>query len=254
MKENLNLKYPIVLIHGLGALGKIGPFEYFYKIPEWLKEHQNRVHVVNLGLWNSIDHCALELDKAMKSIFPGEKVNLIGHSMGGLNARLFTSRFDQGARVASVTTIGTPNRGTSIVDHFLELFLNEVVDKTEFIAKKMHLSHEGFLQVSKKSFAEYFHHSVVDVPTVAYFSATSIIPSPIMLHSLPGFWITEPILKHYEGDNDGFVSLESAQWGTHICTYKGDHYAQIGQFLGRKKFRHLDFFAEIIGKLRKEGF
>ncbi len=254
MSEKLNLNYPIVLIHGLGALGQLGPIEYFYKIPKWLERNHNRVHVVNLALWNSIDHCAEQLKLAIDNLFPGEKVNLIGHSMGGLNARLFTSRFDLGVRVASVTTIGTPNRGSSIVDHFLELFLNDIIEKTEGLAKKINFSHLGLRQVSKKYFNEHFHITVQDVPGVAYFSATSIIHSPIFLNSLPGFWLTQPILNHYEGDNDGFVSLESAKWGTHICTYNGDHYAQIGQFMGHRKFDHLKFFGEIIGRLRQEGF
>lgn len=253
MKENLNLKYPIVLVHGLGAFGTVGPIQYFYKIPEWLKKNNNRVHVVNLTFWHSVDHCAEELSKIMENIFPGEKVNLIGHSMGGLNARLFTSRFDLGKRVASVTTVGTPNRGSSIVDHFLELFLHDIMEKTESLAKKVHLSHVGFRQVGKKLFDHHFGEKIKDVEGVAYFSATSVISNPALFNSLPVFWGTHPILKHYEGENDGFVSLESAQWGKHICTYKGDHYAQIGQFLGRKSFKHLEFFGEIISKLREEG-
>jgi triacylglycerol lipase len=254
MTQEIDLKYPIVLVHGLGALGQLGPIEYFYKIPAMLQQAGNRTHVVNLALWNSIDHCAEELDKAMKNIFPGEKVNLIGHSMGGLNARLYTSRFDQGARVASVTTIGTPNKGTAMVDHFLELFLNEVMDKTEIIAKKLNLSHVGFRQLSKKYFDEHFHVHVQDVEGVGYFSATSVIKSPVMLNSLPTFWATHRILKHYEGDNDGFVSEESAKWGTHICTYHGDHYAQIGQPFGKGKLDHLKFFREIVGRLKQEGY
>ena len=47
---------------------------------------------------------------------------------------------------------------------------------------------------------------------------------------------------------------ESAKWGEHICTYVGDHYAQIGQILGRS--RGLDFMAfyhEIFGHLKKQG-
>ncbi|HAZ13586.1 MAG TPA: hypothetical protein DCY86_12400 [Bdellovibrionales bacterium] len=254
MSDNLQLKYPIVLVHGLGALGTLGPFEYFYKIPAWLRKHNNRFHVVNLSFWHSINHRAEELDRAMKNIFPGEKVNLIGHSMGGLDARLFTTRFDLGQRVASVTTIGTPNRGTAIVDHFLELFLNDVMDKTESLAKKLRMSHQGFREVGKKNFDAYFSKTITDVPGVGYFSATSVIPSPVVLNSLPMFWLTHPILKHYEGDNDGFVSEESARWGHHICTYRGDHYSQIGQIFGQAKLKHLNFFGDIIGRLRKEGF
>lgn len=254
MSDNLQLKHPIILIHGLGALGQLGPIEYFYKIPKWLQSHGNRVRVVNLGLWNSVDHCALELNSVLAGLFPGEKLNLLGHSMGGLSARFFASCFDKGERVASVTTVGTPNHGSSIVDHFLELFLDDVMGKTELLAKKFGFSHLGFRQIGKKYFEEHLHLHIQDIPEVAYFSATSIIPSPMLLNCLPTFWATQPILKRYEGENDGFVSEESAQWGTHIATYKGDHYAQIGQPFGRSKLDHLKFFSEIFGHLKKKGF
>jgi len=254
MSEKHLLQYPIVLVHGLGALGQMGPIEYFYKIPGMLRRHGNRVAVVNLALWNTIDHCAQELDKRMQELYPGQKVNLIGHSMGGLVSRLYTTQYDKGQRVASVTTIGSPNKGTAIADHFLELFLNDVMAKTELLAKKIHLSHFGFRQLSKKYFDENVHHQVLDVPGVAYFSATSIITKPIMFNSLPTFWATQPILKHYEGDNDGFVSEESARYGSHICTYHGDHYAQIGQPFGKGKLDHLQFFGDIVARLHRDGF
>jgi triacylglycerol esterase/lipase EstA (alpha/beta hydrolase family) len=57
-----------------------------------------------------------------------------------------------------------------------------------------------------------------------------------------------------EGDNDGFVSVESAKWGEHICTYSGDHYAQIGQFLGRSRgMDYMKFYDEIFTRLKNDG-
>jgi len=247
------MKNPIVLVHGLGAFGKFGPIEYFHGITEWLKRSGNRVHVVNLTFWHSIEHRAQELNEQMKKVFPGEKVNLLGHSMGGLDARLYTQKFDKGERVASVITVGTPNRGTAIVDHFLDLFLDDVMTKTDVIAKKMRLSHDGFRQVGKKNFEKYFEQKLPDVEGVKYFSATSVIKKPVIFNSLPMFWLTHPILKIHEGENDGFVSEESARWGEHICTHFGDHYAQVGQILGRGKMDHLKFFGEIISRLSLEG-
>jgi len=119
-----------------------------------LESFGNRVHVVKLTFWHSIEHRARELDERLKNVFPGEKINLLGHSMGGLDIRYFTSVFDKGERVASVTTIGTPNKGTAIADHFLELFLGDVIHKTEALALKLKLSHQGFKQVSKE------HHKI----------------------------------------------------------------------------------------------
>ena len=62
------------------------------------------------------------------------------------------------------------------------------------------------------------------------------------------------MLTRYEGDNDGFVSVHSASWGEHICTYVGDHYGQIGQFLGRSRgLDYLRFYEEILRRLKREG-
>jgi hypothetical protein len=76
-----------------------------------------------------------------------------------------------------------------------------------------------------------------------------------MRHSLPTFWIPHSLLKRMEGDNDGFVSEASARFGDPIVTAVGDHYAQIGHFLGRTRgLDHEDFYAKIFGRLAREGF
>ena len=52
-----------------------------------------------------------------------DKVHIIGHSMGGLDARhmLYDGRQDQfESKIASVTTIGTPHWGSSFADYVLE--------------------------------------------------------------------------------------------------------------------------------------
>jgi hypothetical protein len=93
-----------------------------------------------------------------------------------------------------------------------------------------------------------------NVRGVGYFSATSAIPKSIMKYSLPMFWIPHKVLKRYEGDNDGFVSVQSATWGEHICTFRGDHYGQIGHFLGRSRgLDYLKFYGEILTRLKREG-
>src|SRR5205814_1162022 len=47
------------------------------------------------------------------------KVNIVAHSMGGLDAREVISVLGYGDRVASLTTISTPHRGSHIADVIL---------------------------------------------------------------------------------------------------------------------------------------
>src|SRR4051812_39206727 len=109
---SVKLKYPIVLIHGLGARSNYGPVDYFFGIPRFLRDAGNRVTMPALTPWQAIEHRAEQLKNHIELAFPDEKVNLIGHSMGGLDARYLVSQLGFGERVASITTLGTPNRGS----------------------------------------------------------------------------------------------------------------------------------------------
>ena len=250
----LQLKYPIVLVHGLGAQSNYGPVEYFFGLPKLLKESNNQIVIPNLTAWHTIEYRAQQLKEQINAAFPQGKLNLIGHSMGGLDIRYLTSCLDFKDRVASVTTIGTPNRGTSIGD-----LATGVLPDSAFTAMNRVLqyfdSHSGALkQVTRQFCLGAFSDLTPNVPEVGYFSATSAIGEPVMKNSLPVFWLSHQILSKYEGENDGFVSVESAAWGNHICTYQGDHYAQIGQFLGRSRgMDYLKFYSEIFSRLKQEG-
>lgn len=255
MTDSRRLKHPIVLVHGLGARGAYGPFDYFHGLPKLLKNAGNRFFVAKLTAWNSIEWRAEQLKTQIEAVFADEKINLIGHSMGGLDSRYLTSSLGFADRVASVTTIGTPNRGSIISDLALDR-----VGETAFMAANrllstMGFSTDGLKQLSRKYQAETLAPQIANVAGVGYFSATSAIPAQFMKHSLPLFWLPHRMLQNHEGDNDGFVSVESARWGEHICTYRGDHYAQIGQFLGRSRgLDYLGFYGEILDRLHREGF
>lgn len=117
------------------------------------------------------------------------------------------------------------------------------------------LSPEGLKQISTRYSSERLQAEMPDQPGVTYFSAMSVIQDPVVKNALPVFWIPHRILKNTEGDNDGFVSLQSATWGEHILTVNGDHYAQIGQFLGKTRgLDHFKFYEAIISHLKQRGF
>jgi triacylglycerol lipase len=243
--DPLQLRNPIVLIHGLGARSHYGPVDYFYGLPPLLRAAGNQLLVANLKPWGNIDFRSKQLRAQIHKAFPdAEKVNLVGHSMGGLDARFLASQKDFSDRVASVTTIGTPNRGSVAADLVLKL-----VESDGFLKVR-----GGFGQISARYCTEIFNREFPDAENVAYFSATSSIPEPIADFCLPFFRIPYRIIKRYQGDNDGFVAVESAVWGEHICTYLGDHYAQIGQLLGKSRgMDYMAFYEEIITHLKKRG-
>ena len=110
-------KYPIVLVHGLFGFDNIGPVEYFYGIPEALRDGGAQVYVTSVSAANSTEVRGEQLLTQVKQILAATgaaKVNLIGHSHGGPTARYVASvRPDL---VASVSSVGGVNKGSAVAD------------------------------------------------------------------------------------------------------------------------------------------
>jgi len=250
----LQLKHPIVLVHGLGARSTSGPIHYFYGLPPLLTESKNQLLVASLASWHTIETRSAQLREQIEKTYPDQKVNLVGHSMGGLDARFLAAQPDFAERVASVTTIGTPHRGSIMGDIAIQAILGVGVSVLETVVKFFETSYEPLKQVSHQFCTSEFMKMAPDQPGVAYFSATSAITKPLFKNALPFFWLPHEIIMKTEGENDGFVSVTSAKWGDHICTYQGDHYGQIGQFLGYSRgMDYMKFYKEIFSYLKTQG-
>lgn len=79
--DPFRLRYPLVLIHGLGARDQYGPIDYFHGIPRFLRDAGNRIFIPRLTSFQSLEHRAAELKAQIDREFPHEKINLLGHSM-----------------------------------------------------------------------------------------------------------------------------------------------------------------------------
>jgi triacylglycerol lipase len=110
-------KYPIVLVHGLMGFDSIAGVEYFYQIPENLRSQGAAVYTVELSQSNSDVVRGEQLLSQVQQILAAsgaKKVNLIGHSQGGLDSRYVAAVHPE--LVASVTTVGTPHKGSAVAD------------------------------------------------------------------------------------------------------------------------------------------
>src|SRR5436190_1033391 len=119
------LRAPIVLVHGLLGYDQLRILgwtvkQYFPYIPELLTAAGNRVLVPRLSPTGGVASRARQLQEFLDREAPGEAVHLLGHSMGGLDCRYLTSRLGMAERVLTVTTIGTPHRGTIFADWGIE--------------------------------------------------------------------------------------------------------------------------------------
>ncbi|WP_428311914.1 esterase/lipase family protein [Hydrocarboniphaga sp.] len=115
-------QYPIVLTHGLFGWDSIHGFDYFFLVPQALQISGAKVYVTQVSATNGVAERGEQLLRQVEDIVAlsgSGKVNLVGHSQGGMDARYVAAvRPDL---VASVTTVGSPHKGSAVADLLLTL-------------------------------------------------------------------------------------------------------------------------------------
>lgn len=111
-----NPSSPVLLVHGLGEDASI-----WNKWEELLTNDGIQYHTITFQ--ESDDKCgtalahAVELGKRVDEILsssPSSQVNIVGHSKGGIDARVYLANGTQS--VANLIMIGTPNNGTPVAE------------------------------------------------------------------------------------------------------------------------------------------
>ncbi|AOJ07960.1 triacylglycerol lipase [Burkholderia mayonis] len=117
-------RYPIILVHGLtGTDDYFGILPYWYGMQSDLQQHGATVFIADLSGFqsdigpNGRGEQLLAYVKQVLAVTGAQKVNLIGHSQGGLSSRYVAAVAPD--LVASVTTIATPHRGSQFADFVL---------------------------------------------------------------------------------------------------------------------------------------
>lgn len=210
---------------------------------------------------------------ARKHLGEPVKVNLISHSMGGLDCRylIWKNEADNRVRnyqVASLTTISTPHHGSECAD-----FLVKMTGENKLSKKILPPSVYELTTQNMKAFNE----KVIDSPKVTYFSyGARFTPKWFNLFNIT--WHIMNKMKKVRGkhdsnhdqhflDNDGLVSVGSARWGEYLGTLDAvDHLDLINwtnqartvidkvMFQQDPKFNAIALYMDIADKLAKRGF
>ena len=217
---------PIVLQHGLFGFGEfqIGSFKfgYFHRIDRAILERGHPVIISRVHPTGSIARRASQLKQNILRQLSvmgrdRERVVIVAHSMGGLDARYMISRLGMDDRVAALVTISTPHRGSSYADWCLTHLGRRL--GAEKLIRFLGLDMEAVADLTLGSVAR-FNDEVPDSPGVRYFSVSASRP----WHRVPPFFFhSHTVIQAAEGDNDGLVSVKSAQWGEHLETWPADH-------------------------------
>ena len=117
------MKYPIVLVHGI-ILKDFWHFKAFGKIEKILKEQGYHVYTADHDGLGTIQSNAEQLKEFVNRVLEKEgvkRVNLICHSKGGLDSLYMIDRLSMSAKVASVTFLCTPHKGSPIATRLYEM-------------------------------------------------------------------------------------------------------------------------------------
>ena len=214
------LSAPVVLVHGLCGYDRLTAFgrplkDYFPGIREQLEAAGNRVLVPRLSCTRGVEARACELRRFLGTHVPTGPVHLIGHSMGGLDARFMISHLGMAGRVRSLTTVGTPHRGSPVADWGVKRFGRLLTPLFQLFG----ISTRAFIDLTSAVCAR-FNATVRNAPGVRYFSVAGVCEGPW----LGSEWrVPHAIVSRAEGANDGVVSVASASWGEHTDLWTGDH-------------------------------
>jgi triacylglycerol lipase len=236
VRRSPRLRHPVVLAHGVLGFDEIAVggrrHRYFRNIADGLHSLGAEFHHPRVPATGAVAERAEHLAELVRSL-PCERVNVIAHSMGGLDARYAISRLGLEGRVASLVTVGTPHLGTPLADLAL---------------KGIPVSAVRALSDLTISALERFNREVPDVEGIAY---RSVAAHSDLLETNPLLWPSHAYLSQKAGPNDGLVPASSQRWGTVIREVEADHWAQIGW---SSRFDAVALYADLIRELVALGF
>ena len=266
--EICRTKYPLLLVHGV-FFRDFRYFSYWGRIPKALKRNGADIYLGEQQSAASVRDSAAELSSRVVEIVREtgcEKVNIIAHSKGGLDARYAISCLGMDQYVASVTTINTPHRGCNFADALIEKTPDKVKDniarKYNAALKKLGDCNPDFISAVTDLTAnscKRINDEARDKDGVYYQSVASKMNSwtsgkfPMNLSHI--------IVRPFDGDNDGLVSLESAQWGRRctVVTVTGKRGVSHGDVIDLNRenidgFDVRELYVDIVRDLKAMGF
>ncbi|GMK56650.1 hypothetical protein CspeluHIS016_0304900 [Cutaneotrichosporon spelunceum] len=267
-------KNPIVLCHGLLGFDFLGPvnlpalqISHWRGIRQVLEKNGCEVLICRVPATGSIMERAEVLHKSITERFSGRAVNLIAHSMGGLDCRYLASQIKPTEfGICSLTTVSTPHRGSPFADYVIDNVIGrERLAQLLGIMQAIDLPNSGdgaaFTALGTRAMKE-FNTEVIDHPDVKYYSwGASFEPGLFDTFRWP--W---SVIYAKEGPNDGMVSVSSAKWGEYRGTLLGvNHLDLIGwvnqlnymmsSLTGKPiEFKPATFYLEMSDYLAEQGF
>lgn len=266
--EVCKTKYPILLVHGV-FFRDFRYLNYWGRIPKELKRNGAAVYYGQQQSAASVEDSGRELAARIRAILDEtgcEKVNIIAHSKGGLDSRAAIAHAGCAPYVATLTTINTPHRGCIYAEYLLnkvpQAARQKVAAAYNATLKRLGDENPDFLAAVTdltESACLARNETTPDMPGVVYESVMSYCRKA--RHGKFPLNATYPVVKHFDGKNDGLVSVDSAKWGTRFTLLepvgkRGISHGDVVD-LNRENIPGFDvreFYVNLVADLKNRGY
>lgn len=266
--EVCKTRYPILLVHGV-FFRDFRYVNYWGRIPRELARNGAALYYGQQQSAASVEDSGRELAERIRAIVAEtgcEKVNIIAHSKGGLDSRSAIAHYGCGPYVATLTTINTPHRGCIFAEYLLgkmpQTARQKIAAAYNTALKKLGDTSPDFLAAVTdltESACLRRNETTPDDPAVRYESVTSWCRAA--RNGRFPLNVTYPIVRHFDGRNDGLVAVDSAEWGSRFTVLeppgrRGISHGDVID-LNRENIRGFDvreFYVNLVADLKTHGF
>lgn len=261
-------KYPLLLVHGV-FFRDSRFLNYWGRIPAALTKNGASVYYGEQESAASVADCAAQLAERIREICRStgcEKVNIIAHSKGGLDARYAIAKLGAAPYVASLTTVNTPHKGCVFAEYLLNKApesLRKVVSNTyNKTLLRLGDKQPDFLSAVEDltaSRCDALGRELPDAEGVYYQSVGSKLkkatggkfPLNLSYH----------LVNHFDGENDGLVALPAMEWGERFLQVRapGARGVSHGDMIDLNRenipgFDVREFYVKLVSELKEMGF
>ena len=224
-------RYPLLFLHGVGFNDRMRSF-YWGRIPGVLKKRGARVFFGGHDAWGTFEDNARQIAGALEKALAKtgcEKVNIIAHSKGGIDARYLISSMGADSKVASLTTISTPHCGSKTLGDFackarpMFRLISPLVNGFFRLSGDVTPDFFGVCRAIAPQRMGEFNRQNPDAPGVYYQHYAALMSSTA---SDAVFSLTHFIIRAYDGENDGIVAVSSVPYGR-AEDFKGILYTRV---------------------------
>lgn len=261
-------RYPLLMVHGV-FFRDFRYLDYWGRIPKELIRNGAQVYYGQQQSAASVEDCGKELALRIRQIVEEtgcKKVNIIAHSKGGLDSRAAISHWGMAPYVASLTTINTPHQGCI----FAEYLLGKV---PQAVRHKVAAAYNATLRMAGDAGPD-FLAAVTDLTESACTARNAVTPDApgVLYESVMSCCkrarngrfplnMTYPVVRHFDGLNDGLVSVESARWGDKytLLEPKGERGISHADMIDLNRenipgFDVREFYVGLVADLKRRGY